>query len=134
LDFAVDDTNLGGRHFSKETSQSSGSLKLCRANVEMGGLPSGETKKPMRGDSMEAWDRGQRGEYLGEGHGLERIGRHSSGNTVFVVTDSAFVQSLEAAVWRSDVAGLPVRLRAAKNGMKGRRVVRRSSLSLRENL
>jgi hypothetical protein len=34
----VDGTNLGGRQFSKETSLSSGSLKLCRANVEMGDL------------------------------------------------------------------------------------------------
>jgi hypothetical protein len=39
----VDDANLGGRQFSKETSQSSGSLKLCRANVETDGSPSSET-------------------------------------------------------------------------------------------
>jgi hypothetical protein len=37
----VDDANLGGRQFSKETSLSSGSLKLCRADVESGGSPSG---------------------------------------------------------------------------------------------
>jgi hypothetical protein len=75
LDFAVDDTNLGGRHFSKETSQSSGSLKLCRANVEMGGLLSSETRKPMRGDPVEARDRGQRGEHLGE---VRRLGEDRS--------------------------------------------------------
>jgi hypothetical protein len=43
FDVTADDINLGGRQSSKEGSQSSGSLKLCRANVEMGGLPLSET-------------------------------------------------------------------------------------------
>jgi hypothetical protein len=38
-----DDGDLGGRQLSKETSLSSGSLKLWRADVEMDGLPSSET-------------------------------------------------------------------------------------------
>jgi hypothetical protein len=59
----------GGWQLSKEASLSSGSLILCRASVEMDGLPFSKTKKPMRGDSVEARDQGQRGEYLGEGQG-----------------------------------------------------------------
>jgi hypothetical protein len=41
--FVGDDGDLGGRQLSKETSLSSGSLKLWRADVEMDGLPSSET-------------------------------------------------------------------------------------------
>jgi hypothetical protein len=54
-------------------------LKLCRANVEMDGSPSSETKKPMRGGFVEARDRGRRGEYLDEGQSQERIGRRTIG-------------------------------------------------------
>jgi hypothetical protein len=46
---------------------------------------------------VEARGRGQRGEYLGKGRGYERIGRRSSGNTVFVATDSPDAQTLGAA-------------------------------------
>jgi hypothetical protein len=52
---------------SRETSLSSGSLKLCRAGIEMGGLPFTEMLKPKRGGFVEAWSRGQRGENLEEG-------------------------------------------------------------------
>jgi hypothetical protein len=39
---------------SRETSLSSGSLKLCRAGIEMGGLPFNEMLKPKRGGFVEA--------------------------------------------------------------------------------
>jgi hypothetical protein len=57
---------------------------------------------------MEAWDRGQRGEYLGEGQGLERIGRHSSGNTVLVDTDfpDARILGVAASLQPHQLAGV----------------------------
>mgnify|MGYP003573119872 CR=1 FL=1 len=52
---------------SKEILQASGSLKLCRASIEMGDLSLSEMQKPMRGDFVEARGRGQSDWYLGEG-------------------------------------------------------------------
>jgi hypothetical protein len=42
-------------------------LTLCRAGIEMNGLPFSEMLKPMRGGIVEARSQGQRGENLGEG-------------------------------------------------------------------
>ena len=41
--------------------QTLGSLKLCRDDKSMVGLPASEKSKPMRGGTMEAWSRGPRG-------------------------------------------------------------------------
>jgi hypothetical protein len=57
----------GGWLASKETSQASGSLTLCRAGIDMNGSPFREMLKPKRGGLVEARSQGQRGKYLGEG-------------------------------------------------------------------
>jgi hypothetical protein len=82
---------------------------------------------------VEARGRGRRGENLGEGKGQERIGRRSSGNTVFVETDSPIAQTLGAAAVRRAVR-FAESGEASGNSMKGQGVVRRISLSERENL
>jgi hypothetical protein len=76
-----------------------GSLKLCRADMPMGGSPSSGMSKPMRGGPVEARDQ-TCGVNTSEGERQERIGRGSPGNTGLRYRIRRVLTSLEPRVAR----------------------------------